>query len=52
MKTYEEWCKHYDHYDPASQEAKDDYARYVEHAKLIEKIFSNELKQEQIKDQK
>ena len=40
MKTYEEWCRHYDHYDPASKEAKEDYARYVEQAKLIRKTFS------------
>lgn len=38
MKTYEEWCKRYDYYDPASQEAKDDYARYREQLEFFQSI--------------
>lgn len=44
MKTYEEWCQHYDQYDPKSQEAKDDYARYVNWSKRIKEVFINEIR--------
>ncbi|WKU18774.1 hypothetical protein [Advenella alkanexedens] len=44
MKTYEEWCKHYDHYDPESQEAKDDYAQYIDWSKRIKEVFADEIR--------
>lgn len=37
MKTYAEWCKHYD-YEPASTEANTDYERYKENLKLFESL--------------
>jgi len=51
MKSFIEWCQHYG-YDPSSPDAKSDYARYVEQAKLVENIFSTKPKQEKIKDKK
>ncbi len=37
MKTYAEWCKHYD-YDPATDTAKADYERYREQLALFQSM--------------
>ncbi|HGY4415572.1 hypothetical protein [Salmonella enterica] len=34
MKTFKEWCQHYD-YDPATDAAKADYERYREQLALF-----------------
>ncbi|HGN8916287.1 TPA: hypothetical protein ACK10A_005656 [Klebsiella pneumoniae] len=37
MKTFTEWCEHYE-YDPASPEAKADYERYREQLALFQEL--------------
>lgn len=37
MKTYAEWCQHYD-YDPATDTAKADYERYREQLALFQSM--------------
>lgn len=37
MKTFTEWCEHYE-YDPASAEAKADYARYRKQLGLFQDL--------------
>lgn len=37
MKTFAQWCEHYD-YDPASDEARADYARYQEQLALFQAL--------------
>lgn len=38
MKTFTEWCEHYE-YDPASPEAKADYERYREQLALFQELL-------------
>lgn len=37
MKTFAEWCKHYN-YNPASPEAEADYRRYCEQLALFKSM--------------
>lgn len=37
MKTFTEWCQHYE-YDPASPKAKADYERYREQLALFQQL--------------
>ena len=37
MKTYAEWCQHYD-YDPNSEAAKADYQRYQQELEILERL--------------
>jgi len=37
MKTFAQWCEHYG-YDPASDEARADYARYQEQLALFQAL--------------
>lgn len=37
MKTFAEWCQHYD-YDPATDTAKADYQRYREQLALFQSL--------------
>lgn len=39
MKTYAEWCQHYD-YDPATEAAKADYQRYREQRRVQRQFLS------------
>lgn len=41
MKTYSEWCRHYN-YDPAEQRSKNDYECYVENLDLFTRISNGE----------